>query len=139
MSEKTPATADIVYLGCPYTDRNREVREERFYRATVAAAHLIEQGLIVYSPITMTHPIDEVLAEDDAHGTLGSDYWVRFDEAFMEFCSRMIILKVDGWDRSRGIAREMDWFKRKGRPIEYLEWSEVGRLAGRVSAGKLSS
>lgn len=116
-------TTQVIYLACPYTHADPLVREKRFHQATLAAAHLIESGLIVYSPITMTHPIDVVLAGEGE--TLGSEYWVRFDEAFMEMCTRMLVLKLAGWEASNGIRREMEWFRRRGRPIEFLEWSAV--------------
>jgi len=77
----------------------------------------------------MTHPIDLVLAGDSQ--TLGSEYWVRFDEAFMEFCSRIVVLKIDGWDSSRGVKREIEWFRNHERAIDYLEWSVVEAEAER--------
>src|SRR2546428_10466425 len=81
MNETRPSPGEIVYLACPYTDPDPEIRKHRFNCVTMVAAHLIGQGLIVYSPLTITHPIDLVLAREGE--TLGSDYWVRFDEAFM--------------------------------------------------------
>jgi hypothetical protein len=108
----------IIYLACPYTHADHRVREERFKSATAAAAELIRQGYIVYSPITMTHPLDVVLAGDT--DTLGSDYWIKFDEAFMAVCSEMIVLQIDGWDQSQGIKREMDYFKSRGKPVRFL-------------------
>src|SRR5260370_38085828 len=110
----------IIYLACPYKDPDHRVREQRFKAATEAAASLIKQGNIVYSPITMTHPIDLVLAGETA--TLGSGYWVSFDEAFMEFCSEIVVLKVRGWDRSSGIRREIEYFKAQGKPVRFMEW-----------------
>jgi hypothetical protein len=85
-----------------------KVRQERFRAATEAAAALIRRGYIVYSPITMTHPIDLILAGDLE--TLGSQYWVSFDEAFMEACSEILVLQVDGWSESVGIRREIEHF-----------------------------
>ena len=85
-------TKKIIYLACPYTDPSMQVREERFRAANKAAAALIRQGLIVYSPITMTHPIDILLASDG--NTLGSNFWVDFDEAFMECCAEILVLKI---------------------------------------------
>ena len=108
----------IIYLACPYTHPDGRIREERFRSATEVAADLIRQGHIVYSPITMTHPIDVVLAGTGS--TLGSDFWVSFDEAFMDACSEMVILKVDGWDKSAGIKREIAYFKKQGKPIRYV-------------------
>ena len=76
---------EIVYLACPYSKGTSKARLARFEAATHVAAKLIERRLIVFSPLTMTHPIDVVLAEEGE--TLGSDYWVEFDIVFMEACS----------------------------------------------------
>src|SRR5258708_2253201 len=102
-----PDQHKIIYLACPYTHPDHTVREQRFKLATDAAAELIRQGHIVYSPITMTHPIDVVMAESTK--TLGSDYWVQFDEAFMAVCAEMVVLQIEGWNQSRGIQREIDY------------------------------
>src|ERR1700692_1103713 len=89
---------NVIYLACPYTHPDPDVRRRRFEIVTAVAADLIKSGRIVFSPITMTHPIDMVLA--GASNTLGSNYWVAFDEAFMEMCSEMIVLTLDGWEQS---------------------------------------
>jgi hypothetical protein len=109
---------NIVYLACPYSHADMAVRIERFEASAHAAAELIRRGMFVYSPITMTHPIDLVLAEEG--GSMGSDYWCDFDEAFMEVCSEMIILKIPGWQESRGIKREKDFFEQKGKRVSFM-------------------
>src|SRR5262245_37722446 len=109
----------IIYLACPYTDAVAEIREERFQAATKAAGFLIERDHIVFSPITITSPIDITLS--GKMGTLGSDFWVRFDEAFMNVCSEMAILTLPGWDKSGGIARERRFFEDQGRPVWFLD------------------
>jgi nucleoside 2-deoxyribosyltransferase len=108
----------IIYLACPYTDPEATVREERFRLATEAAAALIKKGHVVFSPITMTHPIDVVLAGSSA--TLGSEFWVAFDEAFMDMCSEMMVLDIEGWDQSNGIRREMEYFKAQGKAVRLM-------------------
>jgi hypothetical protein len=113
----------VIYLACPYTDPDPQVRKLRFEAATNAAAELIKQGSIVYSPITMTHPIDMVLA--GAANTLGSDYWVAFDEAFMEMCSEIVVLQLEGWQKSTGVARELAYFRDAGKPIKYMSAREA--------------
>lgn len=67
----------------------------------------------------MTHPIDMVLAGET--NTLGSDYWVAFDEAFMEMCSEMIVICLDGWEQSNGIKREIAYFTAHKKPIRYMD------------------
>ena len=114
----TPAH-NVVYLACPYTDPDPAVRKARFDVATVVAADFIREGRIVYSPITMTHPIDIVIA--GASNTLGSDFWVAFDEAFMEMCSEIVVIRLEGWQKSRGITREIAYFKDHKKPIRYMD------------------
>jgi hypothetical protein len=109
----------IIYLACPYTHPSAVVRLQRFELATRAAAKLIAQGLIVFSPITMTHPIDVQLA--GTADTLGSEFWVSFDESFMNFCSEMAILRVNGWENSPGVARERKYFESRGRKVWFID------------------
>jgi len=113
----------MIYLAYPYTHPDSEIRRRRFEGATSAAATLISGGHIVYSPITMTHPIDIVLA--GAGNTLGSDYWVRFDEAFMNACSEMVVVDTPGWKESKGIQREIDYFRSHGKPVAVVKPHEL--------------
>ena len=123
---------DIVYLACPYTHADPLIRIWRYELATAAAATLIARGLIVFSPITMTHPIDILLAGADK--TLGSDYWLRFDEAFMKCCSQMIILTLEGWDQSDGISREIEFFRRHGKRVSFMDKSDISPSCARLEA-----
>jgi len=107
----------IIYLACPYSHPSMDVRVSRFEASAHAAADLIQRGMFVYSPITMTHPIDLVMAAEGE--TMGSDYWCDFDEAFMRVCSEMIVLTIPGWRESRGIAREARFFEDEGKPVRY--------------------
>jgi hypothetical protein len=109
---------NIIYLACPYTDKDPKIRLKRFELATAAAATLVKRGCVVFSPITMTHPMDVALAGSE---TLGSDFWVKFDEAFMDKCSEMIILQVEGWDKSSGIKREIEYFKQAGKAVSLMQ------------------
>ena len=109
----------IIYLAGPYTDPDPNIREARARDATVASARMIERGYIVYSPLTMTHPIDIQMSADGQ--TQGSDFWVAFDEAFMAHCAAITVLTTMGWQQSRGVAREIEYFEQLGRPIVYAK------------------
>jgi hypothetical protein len=116
-------TIPIVYLACPYTDPNPAVRLGRYKLATRAAAYIATHGYVVYSPITMTHPMDIIMGGMTKKPN--SNYWYEFDEAFMEVCTRMIVLMIDGWESSKGVKREIDFFDRKRRQIIYLPTDEL--------------
>jgi Domain of unknown function (DUF1937) len=108
----------IIYLAAPYTHPDPEVRLARYKAVTHIAARLVAEGRRVFSPLTMTHPLDILMA--GSSNTLGSDYWVRFDEAFMAHCSEIIIVTLEGWDASSGVAREKRFFAERGLPIRYV-------------------
>ena len=50
--------ATIIYLAAPYSHPDPGVRERRFRAINRAAAALIAEGRIVFSPISMSHPIE---------------------------------------------------------------------------------
>ena len=88
---------EIIYLAAPYSHQDPAVMEARFQAANHAAAALMRQGYLVFSPISHTHPI----------AVLGGlprdwDYWDRFDRAMLATCSRLVVLMLDGWRVSPG-------------------------------------
>ena len=109
----------IVYLASPYTHKDPDICDARYETITEIAAKLVLQKKIVFSPITMTHPYDRILAEPG--NTLGSAYWVDFDIAFMDVCSEMYVAKIPGWDESSGVRREIEYFQEQNKQITYLD------------------
>jgi hypothetical protein len=119
MISASEAPRELIYLACPYTHPDANVRLYRFQQATKAAAALIRRGHIVFSPITMTHPIDIELA--GAESTLGSEFWVHFDETFMDRCDIFVLLPLVGWQDSSGVRRELAYFQAMGKPLKILD------------------
>jgi len=109
----------LTYLACPYSDDDREVRLARFDAVNRVASELMRQGLHIFSPISHTHPILE-------SGGLpcGWDYWAAYDRAVLSVCNKLIVLKLDGWERSIGVTAEVQIAVEMGLPIEYLEPAE---------------
>lgn len=114
----------IVYLASPYSKGNSQTRLARFNAVTHVAAKMIKDGSIVFSPITMTHPIDLILSTENS--VLDSNFWVRFDENFMRHCGIFRILTLPGWEISRGVQRETEYFLSNGIRPEFLSPAEYG-------------
>jgi Domain of unknown function (DUF1937) len=130
MADNVASDVTIIYLAGPYsndapTDRSRkasaEKRVARFNAVTEAARCLIERTQIVYSPLTMTHPIDIRMKQDP-----GSAFWIAFDKAFMAHCARLIVLKLPGWNASSGVNNEIEFFGERGIEPEWREPIEFG-------------
>ena len=117
----TPLERRMIYLAGPYSHENQIVRHDRFEALNRHAARLIADGHIVFSPISMTHPVEVARMAMDGSEPRDTDYWCNFDEAFMAFCTEIHVLKLDGWDRSKGVAREIAYFAERNRPVIYAE------------------
>lgn len=106
----------MIYLASPYSHADENIRRERFDAACKVAAHLMEAGHVVFSPIAHSHPIEQHMGE--IHDTA---WWMRQDLAFMEGCERMVILALPGWEMSKGVRMEREWFEERGRSVEFME------------------
>jgi len=109
----------MIYLASPYTHPDHDVMEQRFDAACRAAGHLMAQGPVVFSPIAHTHPI-AVRCELPR----GWEFWEQFDREFVLASEKLIVLQLDGWDASKGVAAEVRMAEESGIPVEYMEWSE---------------
>lgn len=88
------------YLAIPYTDPDPEVMRQRFELANRKAAEFMKQGLLIYSPISHSHPIAQ-------YGLpLDWEYWQHYDQEILSICDELIIVMADGWKESRGIKAE---------------------------------
>jgi hypothetical protein len=106
----------ITYLAAPYSHRSKHVMEFRFWAINKVASKMIRDGVCVFSPISHTHPIAE-----SGGLPVDFDYWQRHNRAWLERCQKVVVLKLDGWTHSRGVAAEIEIARELGIPVEYLE------------------
>jgi NTP pyrophosphatase (non-canonical NTP hydrolase) len=105
----------VAYLATPYSHAQWEVKEQRFHLTTLTAYYLFNQGKLVYSPITHNVPIDNL-------GILGDwKVWSDFDHSMLSRCDQLLILKLEGWKESKGIAAERAYAQAHGIPIEEMD------------------
>lgn len=109
-------TKRLVYLAVPYNHEDPEVREYRFKAVNKAACRLMQEGHIVFSPITHGHPIAK-------EGDLPVDweYWQNHCMAFLTVSHKFIVLRLDGWEQSKGVQGELKIAESLGIAIEYID------------------
>lgn len=74
------------------------------------------KGHIVFSPISHTHPI-ACECELPKHW----EYWKKFDECFIGWCDELWVHISIGWERSKGVAAEIDIAKQLQKPVKYIK------------------
>jgi hypothetical protein len=110
-----PERPSLSYLATPYSKYHRGI-EKAFEAAARLTARLLKTGLRVYSPIAHTHPIA-------VHGKidpLDHAIWMPFDEAMMHACDELIVARMRGWEMSKGVAHEIEFFRAAGKLITHI-------------------
>jgi hypothetical protein len=110
-----------IFLACPYGHADTAIVEQRFGVSNLVAAKIIEGGGAVFSQVSMSHPINKEFGHLDKAGI--SRVWAPVDAVFMEAMDELIVVDIDGWKESSGVAREIEFFKERGRRVSL--WSEV--------------
>ena len=93
----------IIYLAAPYSDPSPEVRSARVELASRAAAYLMEQGFVVFSPITHGHYVADHLPDACR---LDHEFWMKQCLPFLDRSHGLIVLPLPGWESSRGVQAE---------------------------------
>lgn len=108
--------SDLIYLASPYSAPEFGTREARYHLACRAAAKLMMNGAVVFSPIAHSHPIEAWFPE-----IKDGEWWLRQDVAILRHCARLVVLRLDGWERSKGVAREVELAHELGIPVDFLD------------------
>lgn len=106
----------MIYLATPYSDPDKNVQEKRFEQACKVAGELMRRGVNVFSPIAHTHPIAQ-------HCELptGWEFWEQYDRQHIGLCSEVLVVKMAGWEQSKGVQAEIKIAKSLGIPINFME------------------
>ncbi|QKJ88591.1 DUF1937 family protein [Paramixta manurensis] len=110
-----------IFLACPYSHADQEVVNARFVACNEVAATIIESGNLVFSQVTMSHPIN--LAFTHTEKSQVGKRWAPVDAVFMAAMEELIIVDLPGWDQSAGIQREIEFFKARNQRVSL--WSDV--------------
>lgn len=105
-----------IYLACPYSHEDPIVRSNRFFVANKVAAHLIQQGFIVFSPISHSHSICVQKGFPYEYS-----YWKDQDESFIQWCDEVYIILEDGWEKSVGVREESFLAVENQKSIRYID------------------
>jgi hypothetical protein len=106
---------ELIYLASPYTHSDKAVMQERFEKVLRMTAYLIRQGLFVFSPIAYGHTMAMKYKVPTEWG-----YWCDFDSTIISRCDKVMVLKIKGWDKSKGVQAEIQVAKDCGIPVVYI-------------------
>ena len=92
----------MIYIGSPYSDPDPRIRDARAYHAGAFAVACVKQGYEVYYPIASWHH----LAKEHELPT-DFQFWRQLNIGILRHCEEMFVLRLEGWEKSVGLAGEM--------------------------------
>ena len=105
----------LIYLACPYTDKDEQTEVLRYITASVCAADRMKRGELIFSPITHSHPIKHY---GRLEGTF--EFWKDFCLATLSACQEVYVLTLPGWKESLGVQAEIKLAMTCKMPVSYL-------------------
>lgn len=105
-----------VYLASPYSGTTDQ-REQRLVAVCKAAADMMERGIVVYSPIAHGHTVSQYMPD------MSHQFWMDQCLPMLRRAERLAVLRIDGWESSKGVALEIEFAKNNNIPCSFVETS----------------
>lgn len=104
----------MIYLASVYSyNATPELLEERFKLVeTYVAKH---KDKPIFSPIVYGHQMAK-----DYDFPVNFEYWQERNHAFIDACDEVWILKMDDWDKSKGVADEIEYAMKTHKPVRMV-------------------
>ncbi|MCS5708713.1 DUF1937 family protein [Candidatus Berkiella cookevillensis] len=106
----------MAYLASPYTHEEKNIRDTRYLVTAWMAAQLIRDGIHVFSATN-----HNAMLENFADLTDRLEDWQRFNHCMIKRCDKVIVLKMPGWEKSKGIQDQIKYAQLHSIPVEMME------------------
>lgn len=115
-SPKVSPVKEIIYMASPYTHKDPAITLERVKKVSQVVGKLTAERHIVISPIVY----GEALIA--AHPMPNDwDFWRSFCLSFLMKASKLMVLKLPGWEESTGVKGEIEFATLNGLEIIYID------------------
>jgi hypothetical protein len=105
----------MIYLASPYSHPDAFVREHRYLHTMQALGHLLTKRQWVFAPIVHCHELKKILELPGDH-----TFWLDYDCHILKLCEKLVVLRLEGWEESKGVRMEIEFAQANGIPVEYL-------------------
>lgn len=93
-----------IYLATPYIHDDKEICVKRCLEVTKAAAHFMDQGKVIYSPITHGDAINKHMTQQAGD----HKFWLDQCLPHVVGASAIYVLGQEGWTISKGVRWEVE-------------------------------
>ena len=112
----TDKPGGYLYIASPYTHPSAMIREYRYLKVSHACSRMFQQGLIPYSPIVHWHEMAKIFEMPKDH-----NFWIMADSIMLTSSRGLVVLQLDGWEKSAGVEREIKFARLIGKPVTFIQ------------------
>lgn len=105
----------LEYLCTVYTS-NPLGYEAAYLQAASTLGRLLKKGHRVFCPIAHCHTASAITGIPQEF-----DWWMDYDEGWIDKCDILTVVMMENWEESRGITHEIEYARGKGMPIRYID------------------
>lgn len=107
----------LIFISSPYSNPDDRVRIQNYKDITLYTAKLCSTGIVAFSPIAYGHNLV------DFHPMPTDwEFWKNFCLQFLERSDELWVVKMPGYDRSIGVAEEVQYALDNGIPVKYVDY-----------------
>jgi hypothetical protein len=106
----------LIYLASPYSHPDKWVERLRWSLVTALGTKLIQDGHHIFGPIT-----ESASYADFGIDNSGWNYWGEHDRLMLLKCDKLMVMKLPGWEESKGVQAEIKIATAAGMPIDYVD------------------
>jgi hypothetical protein len=125
------ATPGFWYVATPYTNYPHG-REKAYEHASAVLGGLWAAGAKAFSPIAHSRGVEKFCPGADKWD---HEFWMETCQPFMDQACGVILVGLDGWTESKGMALENKFFRAVKKPVWFLhppswQWTEHFGIPG---------
>jgi len=109
----------MIYVASPYSHPAPAVREDRYRAVQEYTAILLRARSWCYSPIVHCHHLAQTFQLP-----FTADYWQEYNEHMLERSDALHVLKLPGWEDSRGVQAEIRYWAALGGVPKLVSWGD---------------
>jgi len=118
-------TESYIYLASPYWNEDPAIRQKNATAVAKVASVLLLNKFPVYCPIAMGCYIQNSLPEDKQKLLDNPEVWSANEDYMIKHCDFVLLVTLDGWEKSNGVRRETEIAKKYGKqvirqPLDYF-------------------
>lgn len=119
---KTKEDWFVYYVASPYSHPDPAIREERYKLAVKAAKTLTRLGYSAFVPIAYDGlwDLDPTFTVDHSWS-----FWEKIDLPILDRCSALILFEIPGWEKSQGVAGELEHCDKMGIPVMSISLDDL--------------